>query len=191
LAGWCASGIVALEVGRKLEEEGEEVAFVAIFDARDIFLPPMNQFRRRLVRSWRFAQRIVFFGSEVRSLWRRAANWNAGVRKAARRFQELAGDPSGILVLALQQYRPKPWSGRTIHLWAAERPKGVFRGSEFVWGHLSPAGFEFHEVPGDHDSMLREPNAKTIAEILGRELSEAGTTAEKMPTDMLNGYLSR
>jgi acyl-CoA synthetase (AMP-forming)/AMP-acid ligase II/thioesterase domain-containing protein/acyl carrier protein len=194
LAGWCASGIVALEVGRKLEEEGEEVAFVAIFDARDIFLPPMNQFRRRLVRSWRFAQRIVFFGSEVRSLWRRAANWNAGVRKAARRFQELAGDPSGILVLALQQYRPKPWSGRTIHLWAAERPKGVFRGPEFVWGHLSPAGFEFHEVPGDHDSMLREPNAKTIAEILGRELSEAGTTAEKMPTEMLkesNGYRSR
>jgi acyl-CoA synthetase (AMP-forming)/AMP-acid ligase II/thioesterase domain-containing protein/acyl carrier protein len=185
LAGWCASGIVALEVGRKLEEEGEEVAFVAIFDARDIFLPPMNQFRRRLVRSWRFAQRIVFFGSEVRSLWRRAANWNAGVRKAARRFQELAGDPSGILVLALQQYQPKPWSGRTIHLWAAERPKGVFRGPEFVWGHLSPAGFEFHEVPGDHDSMLREPNAKTIAEILGRELSEAGTTAEKMPTEML------
>lgn len=194
LAGWCASGIVALEVGRKLEEEGEEVAFVAIFDARDIFLPPMNQFRRRLVRSWRFAQRIVFFGSEVRSLWRRAANWNAGVRKAARRFQELAGDPSGILVLALQQYQPKPWSGRTIHLWAAERPKGVFRGPEFVWGHLSPAGFEFHEVPGDHDSMLREPNAKTIAEILGRELSEAGTTAEKMPTEMLkesNGYRSR
>jgi hypothetical protein len=42
--------------------------------------------------------------------------------------------------------------------------------------------------------MLREPNAKTIAEILGRELSEAGTTAEKMPTEMLkesNGYRSR
>jgi acyl-CoA synthetase (AMP-forming)/AMP-acid ligase II/thioesterase domain-containing protein/acyl carrier protein len=185
LAGWCASGIVALEVGRQLEEEGEEVAFVAIFDARDIFLPPMNQFRRTIVRSWRFAQRIFFFGSEVRSLWRRAADWNAGVRKSARRFQELAGDPSGVLVLALQHYQPKPWSGRTIHLWAAERPKGAFRGPEFVWGHLSPAGFEFHEVPGDHDSMLREPNAKRIAEILGSELSKAGAKAEKMPTEVL------
>ncbi|MGB8540137.1 MAG: AMP-binding protein [Candidatus Acidiferrales bacterium] len=194
LAGWCASGIVALEVGRQLEEEGEEVAFVAIFDARDIFLPPMSQFRRRVVRSWRFAQRIVFFGSEVRSLWRRATNWNAGIRKAARRLQELAGDPTGVLVLALQHYRPKPWSGRTIHLWAAERPKGAFRGPEFVWGHLSPAGFEFHEVPGDHDSMLREPNAKTIAEILASELSKASAKAEKIPIEVLeerNEYRSR
>jgi acyl-CoA synthetase (AMP-forming)/AMP-acid ligase II/thioesterase domain-containing protein/acyl carrier protein len=185
LAGWCASGIVALEVGRQLEAEGDEVAFVAIFDARDIFLPPMNQFQRTAVRSWRFAQRIVFFGSEVRSLWRRAANWNAGVRKSVRRFQELAGDPSGILVLALQHYQPRPWPGRTIHLWAAERPKGAFRGPKFVWGHLSPAGFEFHEVPGDHDSMLREPNAKKIAEILGSELSKASAKAEKMLTEVL------
>jgi acyl carrier protein len=64
LAGWCASGIVALDVARQLEEQGEQVAFVAFFDARDIFLPPMNQFRRMVVRSWRFAQRIVFFWSE-------------------------------------------------------------------------------------------------------------------------------
>jgi acyl-CoA synthetase (AMP-forming)/AMP-acid ligase II/thioesterase domain-containing protein/acyl carrier protein len=185
LAGWCASGIVALEVGRQLEEQGEDVAFVAIFDARDAFLPPMNPFRRTVVRSWRFAQRMVFFGEEVRSLWRRAANWNAGVRKAAGRFQKLAGDPSGVLVLALQHYQPKPWSGRTIHLWAVERPKGAFRNPEFVWGHLSPAGFGFHEVPGDHDSMLREPNAKAIAEILGSELSRADAKAEKMPSEVL------
>lgn len=60
-----------------------------------------------------------------------------------------------------------------LHLWAAERPKGAFRDPEFVWGHLSPAGFEFHEVPGNHDSMLREPSAGAIAEILGAELSKA------------------
>jgi acyl carrier protein len=34
LAVWCASGIVALEVARQLEEQGEQVAFVALFDAR-------------------------------------------------------------------------------------------------------------------------------------------------------------
>jgi len=173
LGGWCASGIVALEMARQLEEDGERVAFVALFDARDIFLPPMNQFRRMLVRSWRFAQKIVLFGSEVRLLWQRAADWNVGVRMAARRFQNLAARPSGILSLALRRYQPKPWSGRALHLWAAERPKGAFRDPEFTWGHLSPAGFIFHEIPGDHFSMLREPNASTIAEILGSELSEA------------------
>jgi len=180
LAGWCASAIVALEVGRRLEEEGEHVAFVALLDARDIFLPPMNQFRRTMVRSWRFAQRIIFLGFEARSLWQKAADWNAGVRNTASRIKKLAGDPNGILVEPLRHYQPKPWSGRTIHLWAAERPKGAFRGPEFIWGHLSPAGFEFHEVPGDHDSMLREPNAGAIAEILGAELSKACAARQRV-----------
>ena len=173
LCGWCANGIIALEMARQLEEDREQVAFVALFDARDIFLPPMNQSRRLLVRSWRFAQRIVFFGSQVRSLWQRAATWNVGVRKVVRRFQDLGARPSAVLAPALRHYQPKPWSGRTLHLWSAERPKGAFRDPEFIWGHLSPAGFVFHEVPGDHLSMLREPNVSTIAEILGSELSEA------------------
>jgi acyl-CoA synthetase (AMP-forming)/AMP-acid ligase II/thioesterase domain-containing protein/acyl carrier protein len=175
LAGWCASGIVALEMARRLEEGGEQVAFVALFDARDVFLPPMSQFRRTRVRCWRFAQRIAFTGLEMRLLLQRAANWNLGVRKVVRRFQKLAADPSGIVVLAMQRYQPKPWSGRMLHLWAAERPKGAFRDPEFIWGHLSPAGFVFHEVPGNHESILREPGARTIAEILGAELFAADT----------------
>ena len=162
------------------KRKAKHVAFVALLDARDIFLPPMNRFRRTVVRSWRFAQRIVFFGSEARSLWQKATDWNAGVRNAARRIKKLAGDPSGILVEPLRHYRPKPWSGRTIHLWAAERPKGAFRDPEFIWGHLSPAGFEFHEVPGDHDSILREPNSSTIADILGAELSKASAARQKV-----------
>jgi acyl-CoA synthetase (AMP-forming)/AMP-acid ligase II/thioesterase domain-containing protein/acyl carrier protein len=172
LCGWCASGLVAREMARQLDEEGEQVTFVALFDTRDIFLPPMNQFRRALVRSWRFAQRIGFVLSDVRLLWRRAATWNVGVRMAARRFQNLGGRPGGIHGLALRHYQPKPWSGRTLHLWAARRPKGTFHDPEFTWGPLSPAGFVFHELPGDHNSMLRE-NAGTIAEILSSELSES------------------
>jgi acyl-CoA synthetase (AMP-forming)/AMP-acid ligase II/thioesterase domain-containing protein/acyl carrier protein len=181
LGGWCASGLVALEMARQLEEDGEQVAFVALFDTRDIFLPPMNQLRRTLVRSWRFAQKIVFVLSDVRLLWQRAASWNVGVRVAARRFQNFGGRPGGIHTLALRRYQPKPWSGRTLHLWAARRPKGTFRDPEFTWGPLSPAGFVFHELPGDHNSMLRE-NAGTIAEILGWELSESDAETQEVPT---------
>jgi len=169
-------------MARQLEEGGEQVAFVALFDARDIFLPPMSESRRMLVRSWRFAQRVAFFGSQVRLLWQKEATWNAGVRKVARRFQDLAGRPGGPLVLALRRYQPKPWSGRTLHLWAMQRPKGAFRGPEFTWGHLLPAGFVFHEIPGDHFSMLREPHASTIAQILGSELSEADAKTQQART---------
>ncbi len=172
LCGWCASGLVALEMAAQLEKDGEQVTFVALFDTRDVFLPPMNQFRRALVRSWRFAQRVGFVFSDVRLLWRRAASWNVGARLAARRIQNFGGRPGGIHTLALRNYQPKPWSGRTLHLWAARRPKGAFRDPEFTWGLLSPAGFVFHELPGDHNSILRE-NASTIAKILDAELTES------------------
>jgi len=133
LGGWCAAGIVALEMARQLEAEGEQVRFVALLDARDILLRPMNQPHRTLVRSWRFVQRVAFFAAKVRRrgvrlLWRRAEAWRREVR---------ADDSTDLLIPALRRYRPKPWSGRTIHLWAAERPKGVFRNPEFIWGHLS------------------------------------------------------
>jgi hypothetical protein len=52
-----------------------------------------------------------------------------------------------------------------------------------MWGQLSPAGFGFHEVPGDHDSMLREPNTAKIAEILGSELLKADAETQRIPTD--------
>jgi hypothetical protein len=38
-AGWRAEGLVALEMARSLEEDGESVAFVAMLDASDLFRP--------------------------------------------------------------------------------------------------------------------------------------------------------
>ena len=183
LGGWCAAGIIALEMGRQLEEDGERVAFVALFDARDAILPPMNQTRRVLVRSWRFAQRIAFFMSKVRRhgmnlLWQRAAAWRVGVRQGTARWLGLPAGESDFLIRALRHYQPQAWSGRILHLWAEERPKGAFRSPEFICRHLSPGGFVFHEVPGGHLSMLHEPNVSTVAEILASELdiSEASAT---------------
>jgi thioesterase domain-containing protein len=149
-----------------LEQEGEQVAFVALLDARDVFLPPMNQTRRMLVRSWRFAQRLLFFAANIR---RRGINLLRQQAAGSGWMSPQAGEKD-VVIPALRYYQPKPWSGRILHLWAAERPKGVFRSPEFICRHLSPGGFIFHEVPGDHLSMLHEPNVGKVAEILAAEL---------------------
>ena len=184
LAGWCAAGVVAMEMARRLQEGGEQVAFVALFDARDVFLPPMNPARRVLVRICRFTQRITFFASRVRRggihlLWQRAAIWTVQVREAARKLQGLPAGQSDVLIQALRRYQPKPWPGRMLHLWATDRPKGAFRSPEFLWRPVSPNEFVFYEVPGDHISMLREPNVDTVAKILAIELDLADVSAKK------------
>lgn len=48
LAGWRTESLVALEMARLLEEEGERVAFVALLDASSLFLPPVSHVRRAL-----------------------------------------------------------------------------------------------------------------------------------------------
>jgi Thioesterase domain len=46
LAGWRAEGLVALEMARFLEEDGEKVTFVAMLDASELFFRPMGCIRR-------------------------------------------------------------------------------------------------------------------------------------------------
>lgn len=48
LAGWRAESLVALEMARLLEEEGEKVVFVALLDASSLFQPPVSRIGRVL-----------------------------------------------------------------------------------------------------------------------------------------------
>jgi hypothetical protein len=49
LAGWRTEGLVALEMARLLEEEGDKVVFVALLDASALFQSPRGRIRRAFV----------------------------------------------------------------------------------------------------------------------------------------------
>jgi hypothetical protein len=57
LAGWRAEGLVALEMARLLEEDGDKVVFVAMLDAAELFFPPMGCIRRAVSGALRFLRR--------------------------------------------------------------------------------------------------------------------------------------
>jgi thioesterase domain-containing protein len=174
LCGWCSAGVVALEIARRLENDGEQVAFVAMFDARGIYLPLMSWHRRFFVRSWRFAQRLSFFAKSVARYGSReirravGSRFSAIVDVANRSRRGLPPSEPDAFIKSLREWSPQPWPGRVLHLWAAERPRGRFRDPEFEWGSLAPNG-AFFEVPGDHLSMLHDPNVDTVARILASE----------------------
>src|SRR5882724_12318749 len=65
LTGWCAAGFLGLEIARQLEAEGSRVAFVAMIDARTVFLPPLSGVKLMAVRCCHFLQRFRFFLSRV------------------------------------------------------------------------------------------------------------------------------
>jgi oxalate---CoA ligase len=164
LVGWCAYGVIAREMARQLEQAGCEVAFVALLDARNFFLPPMSAPRRKLVRFWQRTRKACFA----------ARYWPAGVLVTIRAMtQPQPRMPAPESTQALRRYRPEPWTGRMVHIWCATAPHGRYFDVRFGWNHLAPAGYAFHEVAGDHLTLIQEPSAGEVARILADELDRA------------------
>jgi len=164
LAGWCAYGVIAREMARQLEQAGCEVAFAALLDARNFFLPPMSAPRRKWVRFWQRTRKACFA----------ARYWPAGVLNRIRSVVESRPrTPAPEATQALQRHRPEPWPGRMVHIWCATAPHGRYFDVHFGWNHLAPAGFAFHEVAGDHLTLIQEPSVGEVARILADELDRA------------------
>ena len=167
LGGWCTAGIVALEMARQLETGGDEVVFVALFDARDVYMPPMSSFRRFVADIWRNTGRLA---------WRIGREGPKAIRETVTgRINLLRQVPAAsqtAVTQVLRSWSPSPWPGRMLHFWAAERPRGRFEDPEFMWGGFSGRSV-FYDTPGDHCTILLEPNIAAIGEILTAELDSS------------------
>ncbi len=167
VAGWCASGVIALEMARQLEQQGCEVSFAAMLDVRSIFLPPLSAAHLAWVRFWRRGRHLVYVASrQPKGLW--SSCWNAMLGHAS--------DPLPEHTQAMMRHHPLPWAGRMVHIWASDSPRGRYFSPAFGWNHLAPNGFVFHEVPGDHLTLVQEPSVAEVARLLVGELERAEQT---------------
>ena len=66
---------------------------------------------------------------------------------------------------ALNYYRTKPFNGRVTLFNAQDRDSALIPDPQYGWVGLARE-IEVHEVPGDHDTMLTEPNVSALAQRL-------------------------
>jgi hypothetical protein len=100
----------------------------------------------------------------------RAVGWRISYR-----FDLLTGHRSRrsvqqVLFLASIRYRPKPYPGKLVVFRSSvnvspERRRVTLQQTERVWGSLA-SELEIHEIPGDHITMMHEPNVERLAEKL-------------------------
>ncbi len=170
LAGYSFGGIVAFEMARQLEREGERLALLALLDsapmpegARAEGLPDESVFR-------------AWFAWELE---------RAGIARDSVLASALA-DASGLFELfkanmeALWRYVPGHYAGRLTVFKARETVGGELRSTlpahllKYVlaaeraeladgWGALVSERPALHSVPGDHYSMLAEPHVGVLA----------------------------
>jgi amino acid adenylation domain-containing protein len=175
LSGYCGGGLVAFEMAIVLQEQGQQVALLALIDT---YRPGSA---RRLPLWRHFAKRIA---EGPRAIARRAAR---GVRRdalaAARR-----------LAIAYHRFRGQPmphalrdaWLTRDFFQAAAKYQAGdrLFRGRLHVlrardvdldlriaepdlgWRDLASDGIECHEISGTHDVLSEEPHVVEVGAAL-------------------------
>jgi thioesterase domain-containing protein len=182
LCGHSFGGLVAYEMARQLNAQGEKTALLAIFDSRKPVLPPSP-----LVYGGHLLAKLQL-GTFARKGWRRLNRWAWRAKvHLAEAFYKLTRRPlprelahiraCDYCTLAARRYAPRAYPGRLIFFRAASQtvPAAVAK-TKINWEELARGGVETHVVSCEHASMLSEPHVQVVA----AKLKACLETAQKL-----------
>lgn len=195
VGGYSMGGWIAYEIARQLQDMGQSVALLALFDT----IPRQGQVRATL-HQWvghhrnrlanlpaaelapYFAQRLANMGTVAAAKARGhifSAAWHA-VENRGRRIPELLYRPAEANLMAARAYQPRPYRGDAVLFKAAPyawMPKDAHEG----WRSLIGGNLEIRSVPGNHDTLLEEPHVKGVADALSACLDTRQPSAAIRP----------
>jgi thioesterase domain-containing protein/acyl carrier protein len=184
LGGWCLAGVLAFEMARQLEAQGEEVVLVALFDAanpaylrrfsksevavrRSLFWVQKAKLHFHRVRQLGIRAAWAYLGDRVESVRQnfRLARLRRTYRSSVGKTEQLSGELRGanaVVYLAARAYRPGTYSGRVALFRSALEPMSLHRDPMLGWSDVSTQ-MAVEEVPGDHREIFDEPAVRVLA----------------------------
>lgn len=184
LGGWSVGGVIAFEMARQLEAAGQLVELLALIDASAPGIKQFNEGDEDGDVSFVFA-----FGYNLGLPVERLAVSRERLRRLDLDEQlghllTLAGEgdlfpPDMTLsqvrrffdvfkanVSAARQYKPRATTTAVKLFKATQRRKGFSHDRHLGWRAFVRGQLETFETPGDHFTMLREPNVRGLAGLL-------------------------
>ena len=173
LGGFSGGGLIAWEIARQLEAEGQEVQLLVLLDTPLPIRPSLSKLDKLLIRLAEFRAEGPAF---LTRWWQDKQAYKARLRNVA-----LAGSTDfhnaeieAAFRGALPSYQMVPRAGKTVlyrppmdRRWQVTGGRWVTTAREFVFPDNDLTQFapnlEVVEVPGDHDSMVLEPNVRVLA----------------------------
>ncbi|MCC3466498.1 MAG: amino acid adenylation domain-containing protein [Microcoleus sp. PH2017_06_SFM_O_A] len=155
LAGESLGGLVAFEMAHLLHLQGEEVALLGLLDSA---IPGKNKLS--------FSQKLAFHLKKLRQ---------QGLPYLLKKIlKSKTKSTSGMMInnhkvdpgvefrnYAFNSYKPQPYPGRAVLFRAKD--ESHFSTLE-NWKDLAVGGLDIYDIPGDHLSILQEPNVPVLAE---------------------------
>jgi thioesterase domain-containing protein/acyl carrier protein len=183
LGGWSMGGVIAFEMARQLQQQGQQIAMLSLIDAH----PPDNE-----EKEFKWENLLSIFALDLgltyenlstpvkeiatlpqmvqfRRVWVEARR--VGVVPSDMTLIEFRKlfDTFRINLNIMHRYRGGQYQGR-ITLFCPEEDKYLdfqTRSSYLKdplkgWGTLTTEGVDLHMVPGNHFSMIREPHVQVL-----------------------------
>jgi amino acid adenylation domain-containing protein len=180
LMGLCMGGVVAYEMAQQLRAAGQEVALLLLLEtwmpktARRRWFQPsirslatmkfvVGRFRLYLqtLKRFRGRQWLDYLLERVKMPLQMVKQRDA-FRGDSRDFYLQVVMEANLV--ALQNYRPRPYPGRAVLFRAQGRQVAGEKDRRLAWRQLTLGGLEVYDVPGgDSGLTLKEPNVRVLA----------------------------
>lgn len=184
IGGFSGGGLTAWEMARQLEKAGEEVAMLVLLDTPLPLRPSLSSWDKALIKLAELRKRgpgYLLDWAKARWEWERTKN-NAPAPDTEGAFHNSAIEAAFRASLPLY---PLPLRKGPTTLfrppldlrWQVSNGNWVSSAKEYVFDdnditRFAPA-LKVIEVPGDHDSMVLEPNVRVLAGALRATIAKA------------------
>ena len=184
-------GVVAYEMAQQLRAQNQEVALVALLDtdpigwlkrfSRGVTLKHQARFfgiriQRHLanIQQFNWKGKISYFLEKANYKKRKVETWQWQVSRKFNQSEEMPLSDTlrnieEFNYSAAKKYIPRAYPDRITFFSATEEVSSLE--NQFGWQSLATGGVEVVEVPGNHQSMIENPNVKLLAEQLNKRLN--------------------
>jgi thioesterase domain-containing protein/acyl carrier protein len=196
LGGWCAHGILALEVAQQLKEQGRETAHLVMLETSNpVALKVYSPWRRFISRQQLKLHLLEFERIYLSQLNKESAREYVRGRLANKisTFRRLFGanDENGhgkdqkqlleALYRAAAEYVPARYEGRALLIRSTERTLGFASDERLGWSEALLPNLEVQRVPGNHYTIYMPPNADDLAKTAHQAISRAESAVREQP----------
>ena len=181
IAGYSSGATIGFEMARQLQARGAAVELLVALDAglpnRGPAPGGWRTIARAIANLWHWTRYDLLVTSPVEMasrVWTRLSQrTNGGLSFRIRDERGVAVQaPAGASdhLAAVYAYRPRGYDGRVMVVTARARPLlGPFD-PDLGWKRMVAGAVSVVAVPGSHETFLREPYVRTVAEEIRREL---------------------
>jgi len=193
LGGFSGGGITAYEIAHQLRAQGEEIAAVVLLDTPLPVRPDVDKIDRLRIKMQDLRQagpKYIVDWAKRRIAWEIAKRrGHAETAEEGQQFHNLAIQDA--FMESVMAYEVTPWDG-TLALFRPPLVAKWVAGGRMIsdernylyddndWTQFAP-NIEVFEVPGDHDSMVLEPNVRVLAARIRKYLDRSKTQDAPTP----------